>query len=362
MVWHPIVWQYPMAPRSPVTLKDVASAAKVDLATASRVMSGRTGGGRVSIARIKQVQAVAEKLGYRPNAASRAIRGGRFNAIGLLCSTVPGTGISGGIIHGLMETLAERDIHLTMAQVPDEDLMADTGVPRLVREWAVDALLINYAAGFPADLVEAIDKLTCPALWLNVKLPGRCIHPDDYGAARDATRQLIEAGHRRILYDGMVYPKGQGHYSFADRWDAYATTMREAGLIPEHCYSDRSDQMRLELVSRLRKADDRPTAVVSSARSGLMELLAAQDLGLKVPRDLSIIALRDPSILSSWDSCGLVAGVDVTALEVPVYEIGHRAARVILDELKKPRPDRSPIVMPFDVHPGRTVAPPPEQH
>ena len=78
-------------------------------------------------------------------------------------------------------------------------------------------------------------------MWVNAKFEVDCVYPDDYGAAKSATRQLIELGHRRIAFVHFINPlfgatfeesRPRFHYSVEDRAFGYRDAMREAGLSP----------------------------------------------------------------------------------------------------------------------------------
>jgi LacI family transcriptional regulator len=344
-----------------LTQEQLAQLAGVHRITVTKALRGDSS---VSAKTRKRVLEVARKAGYMPNAAAVAMRSGRHGAVGLLGSPTSGSGFSPGVQYSASEVLASHDMNLVFGKVSDEELVHENDVPKILREWSVDGLLIAYCAGFPQELVEYIRNTRLPVLWINVKLDARCIYPDDYNGTCQATQRLIEAGHRRVLYEGKPLEKTSHneHYSLADRYRGYLDAMRDAGLSPLSTHGDQMDSsvLRAELREIL-QADDRPTGIVAMTRSGMVELFVAAELGMSVPGELSVVAVRDQAILTSWDSHAHVAGVDVSAMNIPSFEIGRLAAERVLQEISRPDDlDTAPIIVPFETHDGETVGPPPQ--
>src|SRR4029453_19044681 len=110
--------------------------------------------------------------------------------------------------------------------------------------------IVNYTHEILPGMLEVIRAHHTPAVWLNAKLAEDCVYPDAFGAARNATADLIGLGHRRIAFVKLIAPwlspgatveqtLARMHYSIAARRDGYLTAMREAGLAPQVPYLDR---------------------------------------------------------------------------------------------------------------------------
>jgi len=225
-----------MAPRR-VTLKDVAGKAGVSIVTASRVLNGSATPIPLSEATRKRVHAAAERLGYRPNPHARSIRTGRHDRVALLESTEAIRSVAPReMIWAIEDALAKRDMHLTMARLPDDKLVSEEFMFKLLARWSADGLIIHYTQAIPAGLQRMIARYSLPAVWINSKQAHDCVHPDDFGGARQITRRLIDLGHTRIAYaDYYGMPrtgKATAHYSAPDRRDGYIKEMRAAKLKP----------------------------------------------------------------------------------------------------------------------------------
>lgn len=66
--------------------------------------------------------------------------------------------------------------------VPDEKLRSWHRLPRLLRQWSVDGLLIHYTSQAPAELEEAIRSQRVPAIWINSVMTQDAVFPDDHAA------------------------------------------------------------------------------------------------------------------------------------------------------------------------------------
>lgn len=274
---------------SAVTLIQIAKHTGLSRATVSGVLGPNADRFRPETR--DRVLQVARELGYRPNRAAQAIRRGRFRTIGFLHSAGPRehNGLSATLLTALSQSLDRRGYSLTFATC---DTRERAELPRLVTEAMSDGLLIFYDRMLTPRLEQRFAKLDLPLVWINVKRECDCVRPDDVGASRAITQELIARGHRRIAYVCWSYgPEAEHspHYSAADRRRGYEDAMAEAGLAPRvidgtwhpiEAWLDRADALL---------GDSRPpTAVVCYGAEAQALLFAAGQRGLRVPDDLSV--------------------------------------------------------------------------
>jgi LacI family transcriptional regulator len=237
-----------------------------------------------------------------------------------------------------------------MGDLPDEKLTSEGFVPKILREWAADALLISYIASIPPKLIDLIAQHHIPSIWLNTKLAADCVFPDDVDAGQRATKHLLDLGHHKIAY---LYPIDSSHYSVTDRRDGYLKAMRRAKVKPQMFgYEGSGVSMRWNEVSQawLAKAD-RPTAVVAyAANYAIPVLCAALELGLKVPRDLSLIVMHEAVVLEP--------GFPMTTMLIPTEELGRTAVEMVLTKLENPLAELKPQAITFGFEAGTTCSPP----
>jgi LacI family transcriptional regulator len=298
----------------------------------------------------KKILAAAERMGYRPNAAARAMRRGRFNAVGLMFSSrINQAALMPTAMWAIQQEMLARKLHLTMAPLPDDKLASEDSVPQILREWSVDGLLVSYTYEAPDQLLQLLDRHRIPAMWMNRKLDADCVYPDDGAAGRLATEHLIALGHRQIAYLSFRAPGG--HYSAGDRLRGYRSAMAAAGLtsIEASPLADRDEE--LDHVAQWLSSADRPQAVVTyEDGEAAVVLMAAARLGLSVPGDLSLMAIRGGS--------GRLGGVAVTGMEIRHGQMGHRAVEQLMTKIEKPAEKLPPLAIPPTFLEGATVAPP----
>lgn len=353
------------------TLKDVAVRAGVSHTAVSVVLNGAKGGntGVSEVAR-ERILMAAEELGYRRNGSMSAMRSGRFKAVGLLLSTDPYASTVPALMwNGMQQELEERDLHLIIQRLPDSQLTDETFVPKMLREWMCDGLLIDYTNNIPPRLLELLHQNRVPALWLNTNLPLNSVYPNNFEGGRAAAQHLLDLGHRRIVYSGChdyrikedsdLPPSGaEGqhiHFSCKDRRDGCRAGLEAAGIewIPSSLPVTLPYQERVELWRQKFLSPQRPTGVVTYESGDCeMVLRAAELAGLNVPTDLSVISFTS---LSRYR----VHGQEVTCMQVPEYQIGQTAVQQLMHKIERPERDLPPLVIPFVLVPGATCAPAP---
>lgn len=336
--------------------RKIAEKAGVSPQTVQRVLTRPLRDRRPSIVkRTELIRKLAGELNYRPNAAAMAVSTGRFRSVSLL---VGGAGRDRGygwmprsLIGGLADALQAHDHTLSVAELDDAQFTSDGFLPRALRMWSTDGLIINYISKVPPELLDLIDRHEIPNVWTNFHSRFNCVHPDDALAGRMATEHLLTLGHRRIGYIGWC--SANGHYSERDRLAAYNQVMNRAGLEPRVVLLDQGaiDRLQDGDYERYLRRLDRPTAVVAYAKVDVTRLLlAATRLGLSVPRDLSIISFDD-----EWDNA--MDRFPGTCVLNRFAEVGRLAAEMLLTNLDTRRPSEPLTVPPLKIV-GHTCAAP----
>jgi LacI family transcriptional regulator len=325
------------------TLHDVAREAQCSVSTVSRVLNGREG--HFDAATRDRVLATVSRLGYRANAGARATRNGHQGAVTLLMSSLGDarSALPEGLLRGMHDALEEHHLHLNVAFLPDERLTDPSYVPRILREWTSDGLLVNYNKLLPPGLERVIAESRIPAVWINHKRDTDACHPDDLAAGRAATRHLLSQGHRRIAYCSFSYKLESLHYSEVDRRQGYLDAMREAAAEPwvvdRYSHPVTGYAARTDVWSRLLASPERPTAVIAYGVTAAMSVVRAADrLGLGIPRDLS---------LATFAGATAYVGQDIDTWLVPEVEMGRQTVEMLLAKLAAPDAPLPSRALPF---------------
>lgn len=339
--------------RVQVTTYLIAERAGVSQATVSKVLNNGGRNVRVSEGTAQRVRQIAESLGYRPNAAARAMSRGKFNAIGLLLSPNYGRSrVFELLFHYLRLELTERGQHLVMGDLPDDKLTDFTVMPKIFREWSVDALLVNYTHQLPPGMLELVRALPSPSVWLNTKLDRNCVYPDDYRAGREMTSRMIELGHRRVGYWNLVPAGATAHYSATDRYRGYRDVMNEAGLPlmdlrPDH---ELPGPEQLPFATAMLTRGERPTAIVADGFYPLTAvILSAMQVGLRLGRDLSAVCVhQEPAVLG---------GLAISSMELDHKQMARHAVGCLVEAVDHAAHSQPAIAVPYLFRPGATMGP-----
>ena len=305
------------------TIADVARRAGVSKGAVSYALNGQPG---VSETTRQRILAIAAEIGFRPSSAARALSGATAKAVGLaLCRPARILGIEPffmELISGVEAELSARSYALTLQVVSDQE--AEIAVYR--RWWAerrVDGVLV-------CDLrtddrrVPALEELQLPAVVIGG--PGHTgglasVWADDAAALVETVEYLVALGHRRIARVGGL--PSLLHTEI--RTEAFTGVCRRLGLDEATTvWSDYTGEEGARATRRLLSSAARPTAVIyDNDVMAIAGLAVAQEMGLTVPGDLSIVAWDDSPL------CRLVHP-PLTALgrDIPAY--GAHAARQLL--------------------------------
>lgn len=338
-----------------MTIKDIANAVGVSDATVSRVLAAKHG--RFSPATRDCVLKAAREMGYRVNMAPVAMRRKSFGTYALVVSEVADgrSTVPDQLLRGACDALEAMGMHLSVVTLPDAKLTDETYVPRILREWAADGLLINYNKHLPPRMSELIDEYGIPAVWVNLKTPLHAVYPDDVGAGRDVTRRLLALGHRRILFVNSFTSPDNRHYSDVDRRDGYLQAMLEAGLHPDVVEQPAlAGRSPADVCLEKFRLADRPTACISYSHEQAAALLPAfWSYGLAVPEDVSLVTFDD----FSHQLCLPNGHLRCDSLKIPSYDVGRCAVEMLRDQIGDGQV-RPSIAVPFQHQPGKTLGPP----
>ncbi|MGC4814128.1 LacI family DNA-binding transcriptional regulator [Micromonospora sp. DT228] len=305
------------------TIADVARHAGVSKGAVSYALNGQPG---VSEATRQRILAIATEIGFSPSSAARALSAATAGAVGLaLCRPARILGVEPffmALISGVEAELSARSYALTLQVVADPD--AEIAVYR--RWWGerrVDGVLV-------CDLrtddrrIAALEQLQLPAVVIGG--PGgtgalASLWSDDAAALTETVEYLVALGHRRIARVAGL--PDLRHTEI--RTDAFAAVCRRLDLADAvTVWSDYTGEEGGRATRRLLSSAQRPSAVIyDNDVMAIAGLSVAQEMGLTVPGDLSIVAWDDSPL------CRLVHP-PLTALGRDISAYGAHAARQLL--------------------------------
>ncbi|MDL9979262.1 LacI family DNA-binding transcriptional regulator [Microbacterium sp. ASV49] len=344
--------------RREVTIRDVAAAAQVSKATAARAL-GDYGAVRGEVR--ERVRRAAAQLGYRPNAVARTMSTGRSQTIGMVVGDIQNPFFAQAA-RGASDAADAAGYELILSN-SDEAGATETKAIGVQLDKRVDGLLIAPASSSRADALRAVTDAGRPLVLFDRTVPGLeadAVVADNRRGAIELTRLLTDAGHRRIAFLSTIeHPGGYRRgdiisiSSVADRVAGFEHAMRDAGadaVVRLGAPRDDVEQVAVELLT----GEGAVTAVVASDSLIALDVYrACRDLGLRIPRDVSLVAFDD----ADW--AGLVEP-GITVMSQPMHAIGAEAAGILLSRIGGAGGRARVRVFDQELILRGSVAPPPE--
>lgn len=303
------------------TLADVAKAAEVHFSTVSRVLNGSPSLNIRPETR-ERILRVAAELRYRPNAIARGLRLASTGALGLLVPSLRNP-VYSEIIRGAFERAWARNFVVVLA----EDSGASDSpraYERLVVEGRIDGLLI--ASARPGNPVLQLSKQElAPCVFVNRRYVGggQNVSMREEDAGRLAAAHLIELGHKSLGHVAGPADLDTAHRRMDGFVEGAKRTRRKPAVVHGR-FDERSGYAALEELMGRRSP---PTGVfVSNLNQAVGVLASARAAGIEVPRDLSIVTYDD-------DPLGEYVDPALTAIRMPLYELGVAGVDALLDRL-----------------------------
>lgn len=328
------------------TQKGIAKRLKISQATVSMALQNNE---LISPDTRQKVLELAATLGYRHNQSAKALRKGNYGNIALLVSTKKEHSfLPTDLLRGIRHETRIQQTQLTIAEVPDEELLDDAFIHTMLRQWSSDGLLIDYTHNLPSKMVDLIQTYRIPSVWLNADFEYDSVYPDDFSAIQCATQKLLELGHSRIGYLDLTRTM---HYSARARYDGYMSAMHAKNYSPIVLTVAIERNKRLDALRKWLKSPQAPTAVITyEDREAIPLFAAALEAGLKIPDDLSIVAVHDRVVDS--------VGIPLTTSQTDFTQIGTLAVRMLLEKIKNPKRDIPSIKTQALWHSGESVTSP----
>jgi len=337
-----------------VRLKDIAAACGVSTTVVSKVVNGGSSTVAMSEQTRQRVLEAAKRLGYVRNGASIALRGQRFQTVGLIMGGAEENYfLPQNMLAGLTQALAERHYTCTLAWagnwLTDEAPDADTpGLPMLKNK-LVDALVIA-AVDDPTPLVQqTVDRLSVPVLWLHREAQHNCVAYDEGGAVDLLVDHLAGRG-----VDAITYLDHNGSrtetFSVRARLAAFHSACNRHGIKPRLV-----NEQRVERRDRARQfrgwlaSTDRTRGVITdSATSAQICLDVAIADGHRVPDDLALATFDNGD---RYDA----NAAPITAAIAPERSLGTTVAEVLTDLIEQPNQRIDSRRLPYRLVVGETT-------
>lgn len=308
-------------------IADVARLAGVAKATASRALSGR---GYVSAETREKVVAAAREIGYvaSPNAASLVT--GRTKNVGVIIPFISRWFFS-EVLESVEQALLEQGYDMTLYNLPRASPERDRVFEYFLARKRFDGI-ISVGVALSEPEVDHLHRLGRPLVGIGGPIRGiHTIAIDDTASARLATEHLHSLGHSDIIHIGGSLSTEMDFAVHTKRLTGFTDAMTDAGLSTEGRFYGCEFTMPGGYATGLAVLGDprrRPTAVfAASDEIAFGVIVAARELGINVPSDLSVIGI---------DGHPYAEMFRLTTLEQHPRSQGHLAVTSLLAELDIP--------------------------
>lgn len=332
-----------------VGIDDVARRAEVSTATVSRTLSGR---GPVSPTTRERVLRAASDLGYVVSSAASSLASGRTRNIGVLVPMLDRWFFS-RVLTGIAATLQRDDYDVALYALTAEADERSRVFATSLRRQRVDGVIVVSMALAHGEIAQLGD-LGLPVIAMGGQLAGlRSLTVDEIEVARTATEHLLSLGHRDIAHIGLR-PQFEGDFHIpSQRRRGFEAALADAGLAPRgdrFAAADFTMAGGHEAATRLLEdPDERPTAIfAASDEMAIGAMLAARELGLRVPEDVSIVGV---------DGHDLGAFFGLTTVDQFPGRQGERVAAAMIAALRGAASE-PPVDLDFALVERSSTAPP----
>lgn len=302
------------------SIKDVARASGVSIATISRAINNRDG---INAETRERVLNAVRELGYRPNLVAQNLRGKRGRVIGLV---VPDDSISfSSLMHFTMLHARERGYSVIFGTTENDAGVESDFLEKMI-QLQIDGVIFSRVSD-ESRFFDRVNGSNVPAVIVDrtIAVEGLpSVTLDNVRAGEVAGEYLASLGHRVI---GCI--QGPSKISLVrERLDGFARAINDAGLslATEHLLSgDFRYESGMRAMQELLKQPVRPTAVW--AQNDLMAygaIKAAREHGLKVPDDISVLGMDDIQFSKMMDPA-------LTTVHYPFEEMARAAVDRIID-------------------------------
>lgn len=347
-------------PSNGATLMNVAQAASVSLATASRVFSNPE---MVRQDTAERVLRAAGELGFRPNLLGAKLRAQRTRIVGVMLPTMENA-VFAECWRGIEEAALAQGYSLMLVTSRYEPERERERIEYLLRH-RVDGMVLTVADAARSAVLDQLDAERVPYVLAYNQGPRsgkrHSVSVDNRASARAGVETLIAAGHRRICVVSGTFAASdrarQRHAGYRDAMRAHGLEPLPPLSLPAH--TPTQTPAEVERIRQFVTAPSAPTALFCTndmLAIGVISVL--KRLGLSVPGDMSVLGYDGIEL-------GQLLERPLSTVVQPNNEIGARALACLLAQLDSGNAGAGPdqgltraTLLPHALRAGATVAPP----
>ncbi len=307
-----------------VTIRDVAGDAGVSVAAVSKVLRDAYG---VSETLRTKVKASIERLGYRPHAAARGMRGQTYT-LGLIIPDLHNPFFA-DILAGI-NTALERTQYQLLLGVCESDPGTETALIEAMGDRRMDGLIL-IGSRIGENLVEVAGRIPTVVIALHAQGDTNydTVNNDDRLGASLVVQHLVAAGYKHIAFLSQQISVNEKAMVTMQREAGYRASMKDEGLSKnvQVVYAGQKSREAQTVARHMLEQRHRPDAIFCWTDFIALEVLSvARDLGLSVPGDLAVVGYDNTSY------CDLAQNA-LTSIDQSGQVLGLQAARLLIERI-----------------------------
>jgi LacI family transcriptional regulator len=325
-----------------VTIADIAHKSRVSLATVSLVLNKKPGVAPET--RIKVLEA-AESLGYPLKSNSAAGKNSQLTTLGMIVKTDHDSAPSENpfysrIIMGIEDACRHNGITLLFSTLPVDEQNRPIETPALLYNGVAGILMVG--AFMDETVVSVSGQHTPPIVLVDAYSNSESydtVISDNFWAAYQAVEYLIGRGHRQI---GLVGGEANGYPSLCDRRNGYLRALKESEITETYFANFNINKTKgyAEVAGLLTAQPQISALFCINDEVAVTAMRAAQDVGRRIPQDLSVIGYDDISLAQNTSP-------PLTTMHVDTRAMGRAAVKLLGFRLENPEAAR----MTLTIHP-----------
>lgn len=322
----------------PITISDVAAQAGVSKSTVSRYLNERYE--CMSLETRDRITAVIDATGYRPNALARGLKQKRTHTLAAIVANILNP-FSTSVIRGIEDYCQQAGFNLILCNADDRPAKERQYVDILAAK-QIDGLIIN-TTGKNNSLLASISQ-QMPVVLIDRKVPElQCdtVTVDCAAGVKAVIDHLIRQGHNKIAMLTLPYqavsPRLERVHGYREALVANGIPYREDWLLE----TDATETAVEKTLAALFTRPDRPSALFGVNNLMTMAIVKVlKRLKIKVPQDVAVIGFDD------WEWASQIEP-PVTVVAQPAYDMGKKAAALLIGRLQGKNPGRKPAVVTY---------------
>ena len=310
-----------------MNLKKLAEELNLSFSTVSKALRDSH---EISESTKNRVVAKANELNYQVNPLASSFRKQKTKTIALIIPEVVND-FFGPVINGIESIAQEKGYHV-LIYMTHEDRQKEISIFKLLQNGRVDGIMLSLSEQTCdiTHLKELKEKGVPLILFDRItdQLDVTTVTTDNSAGGKRATEHLIERGCKRLAFLGIsrTLSVSTGRMSgFLDALKANSIPREEDMIL---C-CDGDDHKNKELIRKLLKRPDRPDGIFASVETlAISTYEVCEELGLKIPRDLKVIAFSNSYLAA-------LLNPSLTAIAQPAFEMGREAAAILVNLVEK---------------------------